>query len=249
MAGLNANDEPQVGGNGKDRVEQEALAPKLYPARVVQVVDIGLQPRKAFKGEVKAPMHHIRLTYEITGEFMKDEDGKDREDMPRWVSEKMPFYNIKADKATSTIRMKAIDHEGVTNNQFTELVGMPCQVYLIKEPHPQYEGQEINYVDGVTAPISVAGYEQPPLINPTTVFILDDPDMAVFKELPEFLQKQIQSNLEFNGSKLQTLLGVPDNVVPVQADGLAEPEESAPVEPPAPPKPPAPAKPVPDVPQ
>ena len=234
---LNAREVPSSGGGG-DRVQQAALPADLYPARVVQVVDLGLQPRKPYKGQPKDPMHHIRITYELSDEYMKDEEGNDREDMPRWLSEKMPFYNIGAEKATSTIRMKAIDAGGVTGDDFTELVGMPCQLVVITAPHPQYAGQEINYVDGVTGPVKVKGYEQPELVNPTTVFLLDEPDMEVWETLPEFLQKLIQSNLEFNGSKLQGVLGAPDNKV--ESTSLPAPEAAAP---PAPPAPPAPAAP------
>ena len=230
MSGLNAREVPSSGGG--NRVVPDALKADLYPARVCQIIDLGLQTRKPYQGQPKDPMHHIRITYELSDEFMKDEDGNDKEDSPRWLSEKMPFYNIKAEKATSTLRMRAIDPEGITGDDFTQLIGMPCQLVVIKAPHPQQAGKEINYVNGVTGPVKVKGYVQPQLVNPTTVFLLNEPDMEVWETLPEFLQKMIKGNLEFNGSMLEGLSGAPDNVV--ETTPIPAPAGAAPTPPPPP---------------
>jgi len=245
--GLNANN--QTGTGGGDYVEQEALAVKQYPARVVQVIDLGLQPQKPYNGKDKPPVDKIHMTYEFSDEFLKDEDGQDREDMPRWLSEDMPFYSLEAEKAKSTLRYKAIDPTGLLNGEFTELVGMPCQLLPVIEPKRDkkknnkiIEGKFVNYIGDISGPIGVKGYEQPALVNAGAVFTLADPDLEVFKKLPDWLQDRIKGNLNYNGSKLQELLG--EEAEPVQDD---VPAGNA--EPPAPPAPPAPEAPAPDVPQ
>ncbi|MCI0528939.1 MAG: hypothetical protein L0Y56_15995, partial [Nitrospira sp.] len=45
----------------------------LYPSRLVQVIDLGLQPR-SYKGEDKEPQGMIMLTYELVDAFLLDED-------------------------------------------------------------------------------------------------------------------------------------------------------------------------------
>ena len=83
-------------------------------------------------------------------------------------------------------------------------------------------------------------------MNNPVVFLLFDPDLAVFNKFPDWLQTKIKGNLNYNGSKLQGMLGE-----------KAEPEEEAPVEtgstdapaPPAPPAPPVPEEATEDVPQ
>jgi len=247
MAGLNANN--QTGTGGGDYVEQEALEVKQYPGRVVQVIDLGLQPQKPYNGKDKPPVDKIHMTYEFSDEFLKDDEGNDREDMPRWLSEDFPFYSLDADKAKSTLRYNAIDPTGVLGGEFTEMVGMPLQILVVKEPkrdrkknNKPIDGKFVNYVGDISGPVAVKGYEQPALVNPGAVFTLAEPDLEVFNKLPDWLQDRIKGNLNYNGSKLQGMLG--EEPVPVQDDVPAGNSE-----PPAPPAPPAPEAPAPDVPQ
>ena len=81
---LKANEVPSNG------TRQEPIEPGSYPARLVQVIDLGLQPQE-YLGEEKAPKIEITTTYELSDEFMKDEEGNDIEDKPRWVSETFPL--------------------------------------------------------------------------------------------------------------------------------------------------------------
>jgi hypothetical protein len=59
----------------------------------------------------------------------------------------------------------------------------------------------------------------PPLVNPPKVFDLDEPDMDVFGSIPEWIQKKIKGNLNFQGSVLQRNLGA----APAPAEAPAEP--------------------------
>ncbi len=44
------------------------------------------------------------------------------------------------------------------------------------------------------------------LKNPSSVFLLDDPDMELFNKLPKWIQEKIQSNLNYAGSPLEAAL-------------------------------------------
>lgn len=253
---FNANDR----SGGGDFTPQEALEPGIYPARVVQLVLMGVQPQRPFKGVAKEPKEELYVGYELSHEFMKDEDGNPEADKPRWVGENFPFYNLEADRATSTARYNAIDPTGVAGGDWVQLMGHACQVTLTKEPRKDGKG-DTNYVSHVAAAMQVPGYEQPALVNAPRIFDWDNPDMEVFKQLPRWLQERLKGATNFNGSKLQAALEggedgtttttaapapapAPAPAAPAPAAASAPAAPAAPVAPPpapaAPPAPPAP---------
>lgn len=217
---LNGNNVPTSGGG--NRVQQENLAPGAQPARVAQVIDLGVQPQRPYQGQEKPPIHMIYMTYELSHVFMKDEEGNELADKPRWISEDMPFHSLKADRARSTKRYRAIDPTESKGGDFTLLPSMACQVVIVNNPGKgKNVGKVFDNIADVTAAPNMPGYVQPELVNPPRVFVLDDPDMDVFTALPEWLQDKIKANLEYKGSKLQALLeGSTD---------APEPAEDAPV--------------------
>jgi hypothetical protein len=195
-----------AGGNGGNRVEQAIIEAGVYPARLVQLIDLGLQPQRPFKGQDKPPMQEIMLTYELSDVFMVDEDGNELEDKPRWVSETIPFHNLVAEKAKSTQRYNAFDPKGDYEGDLSKALESPINVTLV------------NNVVGDKTYTNVAGLATmrqrdidkcPELKNPSKLFSLDDPDMKVFEALPEWIQNKIKENLNFAGSKLEALLGKP----------------------------------------
>ncbi len=197
----------KIKGTNPDRVEQEVIEAGVYPARIVQVIDLGLQAQKAFQGKEKAPANEVMLTYELVDLFLKDKDGNEQEDKPRWISEVIPLYNISQDKAKSTKRYLAVDPQNVNNGDFSKIVDAPINVTLVHNPNPKDATKPYVNVAGIAAmrPKDVA--KCPALKNPPKVFDLDAPDMEIFGSLPEWIQEKIKGNLNFNGSKLQAALG------------------------------------------
>lgn len=197
--GLNAK---KTGGNS-NRVEQDAIEPDVYTAYLVQLIDLGLQPQRAFQGKDKPPAQEIMLTYELSECFMVDEDGKEQEDKPRWVSETLPFYGLFADKAKSTQRYLAFDPKEEFDGDFSRAVGMPCNVTIVNNVKDGKTYTNIGNVAGISAKKAAAMED---LKNPTKVFDLDEPDLETFNKLPEWIQKKITSNLNYAGSPLEALL-------------------------------------------
>ncbi len=193
------------GGAGGDRVEQPAIDPGVYPGRIVQVIDLGLQAQRPFQGKEKAPANEIMFTYELVDSFMVDKDGKELEDKPRWLSETMPLYNIeKADKAKCTQRYNAADPTHAFGGDFSKLVDIPINSAVVHNK----QGEKLYVNVASTAAMRAKDADKcPPLKNPAKVFDLDDPDMDVYNSLPEWVQKKIVANLNFNGSVLQAKLG------------------------------------------
>ncbi len=214
-------DASKIKGNGSNGPKADPLDNGNYAARVVQVIDLGIQKQRPFKGEPKAPAHCILLTYELGTEFLKDEEGNDRPDKPRWQTEDFPLHSLQADRAKSTKRANAIDPNGITHGNFAKMVGAPCTVTLVQDKKP--DGKVWVNIGNVTPPMK--GFNVPPLVNPPKVFDLDEPDLEVFLSLPEWLQDKIKSNLNYNGSKLQGLLG--DKSEPAVDDAPADQPDDA----------------------
>ena len=224
---LNARKVANNGGG--NRVEQENLDPGSYPARLVQILDMGLQPQRPYQGKEKPPMPEITLTYELVDVFMKDADGKELEDKPRWVSETIPLHNLKAEKAKSTQRYYAFDPNEEFEGDFTKLISMPITVTIVNNK----VGDKIyDNIATTSAMRAKDAAKCPELVNKPKVFVLDEPDMEVFNSLPQWLQDKIKGNLEYEGSALQKLSGKAPAKLPVKEPEKkvedAESDEDAP---------------------
>jgi hypothetical protein len=198
---FNAND--QKGGGGGDFVEQAALDPSVtYPARIVQLVLMGVQPQRPYNGVAKDPQERLYVGYELSHEFCKDEDGNVQADQPRWLGEDFPFYSLEADRATSTKRYHAIDAAGQYGGDWLKMIAAPCQLTVTKEPRKNGKG-DTNYVSNVAGPLAVPNYEQPALVNEPRIFDFYNPDMEVFAKLPKWLQERIKGAVNYPGSALE----------------------------------------------
>jgi hypothetical protein len=211
---LNAATAPMASGP-----KQEPIAVGTYMARLVQVIDLGLQPQE-FNGQQKEPKREVNLTYELTNVFMKDENGNDDTTKPRWVGESFPLNNMKADLAKSTKRIKAIDPENKYNGDLIKMLNMPCLVTIVHNVSKK-NGNVYSNISMVSPPM--AGMPVPELKNEPRWFDLEAPDVKTFLSLPEFIQNKIKANLEFPKSKLDKLLNSPDGAA--SSDSPQEPRE------------------------
>lgn len=218
--GLNANEAAGGGGNF------EQMEAGTYPARLVGVVDLGLQARRPYQGQEKAPRQEIALTYEFVDEFLKDEDGQPQEDKPRWLTEFLGFYNLDIEKAKSTLRYNALDPQGAAAGDFTKLVGTPVNVTVVLNPGKgKYAGRTFENIGGVATMRSKDVERCPELVNAAFVFDLSDPDVDVFMKLPKFVQTKIKENLEYAGSPLEAALAKVKDDGPGEADAPADQDD------------------------
>lgn len=198
------NAKTKQGSAPKNRVVQPNIEPASHAARLVQVIDLGLQAQRPYKGEEKPPVDMLYVTYELSHIFMVDEKGVEDPELPRWISEDFAFYSLEADKAKSTQRYNALDPKQAQEGDWSKLLGAPCSVLVVNNA----KGDKVyDNVGSVGAPVKVPGYVQPELVNPPVFFDLSEPNLEVFNKLSEFLRERIKGNLNYNGSKLQALLG------------------------------------------
>lgn len=196
---LNANNSK----NGANGPSVPPLAPGTYPARVVQIIDMGLQPQRPYKGQEKEPAYSVRIVYELVDEFLLDEEGNEDKEKPRWIGEEMPLYSLNAERAKSTLRYNALDPNGDLEGDFSKLIGIPCIITIVQNQSEKTK-RIYNNVSNV-APL-MRGMEIKPLVNEPTVFDLDNPSVESWKRFPEWLQERIKGNLEYKGSPLEKLV-------------------------------------------
>lgn len=214
-----------TGTGGKNFAPQANIEPGTYPARLVQIIDFGLQPQRPYQGKDKPPAQEIGLTYELVDEFMKDEDGNDIEDKPRWISETLPFHGLFADKAKSTQRYKVFDPTEDWGGDFSKASGMPCNVTVVNNA----VGEKIyDKIGALTAMRPKDAEKCPALKSPAKVFDIDNPDMEIFNGFPKWIQDKLKANLNYAGSKLEKLAGAPVKKEEKKAEPEKQDEDNSP---------------------
>lgn len=193
---LNARKAPK---GGKSFPPMEA---GTYPARLVQIIDLGIQPQE-YKGEEKAPKNELMTTYEFLDEFLPDDDGNPNEEKPRWLSETFALNNLDSEKAKSTLRYYALDPNEEHDGEWPELIETPAMVTVVQWKKGEKEG---NNIASTSAMRSKDAAKAPPLVNPPKVFLMDNPDVEIFLSLPDWVQDKIKAGLEYEGSLLESRL-------------------------------------------
>lgn len=186
--------------NNTNRIEQEPIEPGTYQARIVQIIDLGVQPQREFKGQAKPPAQEILVTYELLDEFMKDENGEEMTDKPRWVSERFALRSINSDLAKSTKRYKALTDD--PSGDFTLLINVPCMVTITQSLGKN--GKTYNNVASVSKMRAKDAEKAPPLLNSQVIFSIDEPDN--WNDVAEWIQKIIKGNIHYEGSKLKDFI-------------------------------------------
>lgn len=178
-----------------------------YPARLVIIASLGLQ-KQSYKGEDKDPRVQIQTIYELLDEFMKDENGNELPDKPLWMWDDFAFFNLSSDRAVSTKRYMALDPEMKFGGEWSELIGTPCMLTLsVNEGKGKNKGRFYNNISNVSTMRAKEADKAPELVNKPLVFDTDEPDMEVFKALPDAIQNKIKNALDFEGSPLDQALG------------------------------------------
>jgi hypothetical protein len=201
---LVASNETTGGGFEKSLLEESN-----YMARVVQVIDMGIQPQRAFQGQEKPPVQQIRVTYELVTEFLEGDETK-----PRWISEQFPLYSLGSDRAKSTKRYLMLDPTREHKGDWSKLVGSPCLVHVTKWVSKD-GSKEGNGVGSVGKPLS--GMPVPELVNEGSFFDYDAPNMDMFTAFPDWLKELLTEAGNYPGSALQQALGG-DAPAPVDED-------------------------------
>jgi hypothetical protein len=191
--------------NTSNKVAQPPLEAGSYPARLVQVIDLGVQEQQPWNNEpAKPPVQEIMVTYELVDAFMVDEDGNEIEDKPRWLSETFPLYNLESELAKSTKRYLAIDPNVEMDGDWTALIGWPVMVTLVQNPGKgKNKGKIYEKITGTSSVRARDAAKLPELKNPGKVFDQSDLDtVGILLTLPKWVQDKVKEGLEWEGSPM-----------------------------------------------
>lgn len=166
-----------------------------YVARCISVIDLGTQTSVGKYGEKSA--HKVRLSWEVFGE---DEDGQALvvNDMPMTVSKE---YTVSLhEKAALRKDLAAWRGRDFTDDErrgfdIDKLLGVYALLNVTHDVGSN--GKTYANVAGISPlPKSLAA-TKPAGVHALTRFDIDAPDMKVFGDLPEWLQKRIKAAPEF----------------------------------------------------
>lgn len=212
--------------NNKAFVQQPEMEAGTYPARLVQILDLGLQPARKFVGKPEGkPTNRIMLTYEFVDSFMVDEEGNELEDKPRWFSEEVNWYGIwEGARGTGAERYAAFDPDGAYEGDLASCIEAPVMVTITINR----KGEKVYVnIDNVAAMRKRDAEKCPELKNPPKIFDTEEPNMEIFNKLPEWLREKIKGNLNYAGSALEKAIaqgGSDEKAKPVEEDKKATPK-------------------------
>lgn len=187
----------------RSRTQQPVLEVAGYAARLAWVIDLGVQAQPKYDGQEKPPVQQIYTLYELSDEYMVDEDGVET-DRRRVIGEKLPLYSLSSDKAKSTKRYDVLDPSRVNGGDWSKLPATPCTVGVVQNPR---DGVVWNNIGAVSSPPKMRGYVQPELLMEPVVFDMSSPDMEVYAALPDWIKTIIGKALNLSETKLGELLG------------------------------------------
>lgn len=197
---LNAAERPSSGGN----FNTEPLEAGTYPARIIGISNIGLHSQ-TYQGEAKDPIDNIGITYELLDEFLKDEDGNDLEDKPRWITEFMPFHHIKSERAKSTKRYLSVDPNLDFGGDWGQLLNSPIMLSVVQNAGKgKNQGKVFNNVDSISPMRPKEASKATPLKNPTFTFDFYDASIEDWNQAPGIVKTMVKKALNFAGSKMES---------------------------------------------
>jgi len=170
------------------------LPPAMYPSRIAQILDLGIQERSPYNGTPKSPCNQMWVTYELVDEFMPDDDGNEDKEKPRWISERLNVFSMDVENAKSTKRMLSIDPAGAFDGDWSRVLDLPVLLQIVNR---ESKGIMYENVGGVTP--TMKGQVVAELVNPPKLFDFDNPSQEVFDSLPDFLKDIINKGVDDNG--------------------------------------------------
>lgn len=161
-----------------------------YSARVVQVIDLGVQ-KDEYNGEEKIKPE-VLVTFEFPTELLVI-NGEER---PRWLSKN---YTVSLhEKAALTQLLNAVDPDGKLTKKGANPQGILGQACMITVGSTASGNAKVVGVSRL-----LKGLQVPELDNPTAFFDLDSDskdNKAVFESLPDWIKTKIQSAMNYDNS-------------------------------------------------
>lgn len=177
------------------KTEYKQISAGVYPARCYSVIDIGTQ-KTLFKGEEKLK-HKIRVSWEFPTELTVFDEAKWEQPFVLGKEYTLSIFD------QSQLRKDLESWMGRWLNQQEEaewfdtdqLVGMPCQIQIIKVASKKDPWIEFSTINGILS--LPKGMKVPDQINESQLINIEDWETEKINTIPEFIQKKIMESEEY----------------------------------------------------
>lgn len=200
--GLDLNDVKNTNTKNSDRPLPRAGA---QPARVAQIIELGVQARPAFKGKEKPPVPQVLINIELVTDEYEFEGKKFKHRIaPRALNIVGRNNEMYGNSAIAKF-LSDIDPKDTVQGKLAALVDKPCLATVVHATGSgKHQGRTFANISRVMEPPE--GYPVPALSAPAVVFSFDEPTEEAWKALPEFVKNKIKSALNYKGSKVEELV-------------------------------------------
>lgn len=188
------------------KFERQNPKPGASTAYLVRVVGLGLQSRKnptTGDNEIKSK---INFTYELSRQFMKDENGAEDKTRPFWVSEQFNVPDYYSVKSFFFQRLKAIDPDKQSGNGVSwkpsNMLGMPCTVTIEVNETPKGVYSNVKGVSGVPEELKEV-LTKP--VNEVLFFDFYKPTKESWASLYDWERKVIRGAVDYVGSEVEKI--------------------------------------------
>ena len=168
------------------------LAPAgTFIARVVSIIDLGTQ-KTSWQG-VEKDTPQINISFELPTELHEFKEGEGKK--PFVISNTyshMMGKKAKLRPITEAILGVALKDEEAYSFDHDELIGLPCQLTVV---HTEKDGNTYANIGSISHLLK--GLACPPQVNPSKILSFEKWSDELFKSLPEFLRKKIESSPEY----------------------------------------------------
>lgn len=179
-----------------------------YPARIVQILDFGMQLETDYKtGEPKTyddgnPIvrHKVWVNFEFPTELIEI-DGVQK---PKWLGKE---FSVSAHEKSALYNLlKAADPKGTITNKGRNVGGLLGLPVMVSVSSTSGGKAKISSVSGVPK-----GMQVDSLQNPEVLFDLDGDDVATFESLPNWMQERIKDGVDFDTSRFYQVVNAKDH--------------------------------------
>lgn len=208
MSALNIN---TLAGPNKAKGARPLPKAGTQAARIVHVVDLGVQARAAFKGQERAPKRMVWINFELVND-KADFKGEGKLE-PHRISPR-DFAVSTDSKAAITKLLSSLDPENTFAGDLTKLVNLPCLVVIVYNKYKNPDGTETTFANiNQVSPVP-QGFAVPELSGSSNFFSFDEPDAEVYQTLPKFIQDKIVGALNYGGSAAEKMVKSLENTTP-----------------------------------
>ena len=172
-------------------VSSEGSAERQLPtsgphlARLIQLIDLGMQP--GFQGKME---HKIMLTHELTDDILVDGPAKGK---PLIISHEFtlsvkPMANLRKKFLDVLFPEKFADTKGEVQIDLETLLGLGLQVNIIHKANAQHAGKKTAKIVSV-APLRKTDVVPEP-VNPVLLIDIHNSPAEVVAKLPKWIQRK-----------------------------------------------------------